>query len=406
MTRGAARWGPQRAAAFADGGGPPVPAPWRRTPPWVDGPATSRVTSAIARRPGQRAIRGDMHGLGSRLVARPVYDPSSSSRNTTRAQPAVPHHTMHASFPMMPTPATRRRDPAATRARAAFRGAPLRHAAALLLALSAFALGGCAMVEVRSQDAGAYIAAKRGDMLTTGRPSALTSETIRVAGLEESACGTPTLDCIHALAAIRGIADERRLAALSELWLQQAIVASRATPDEPQIGLWLEAARHAYAYLFFSERSPGERAFEDRQTQVRDYYNYAAQQAAIELFELASSQPAQAGASLPGLMQYAGWDIEVALGSVRLPEGVALPKALVPATTLSFDGLRSTYRRDGFGAELVAIMADDAVAAVPSAAPVPGPDDTEARRPSRPRPPRRVRPADGRSAAGGGRGRP
>ncbi|WP_434946758.1 esterase/lipase family protein [Luteimonas sp. SDU82] len=294
---------------------------------------------------------------------------------------------MHASFPMMPAPATRRRDPAATRARAAFRGASLRHVAILLLALSAFALGGCTMVEVRSQDASAYIAAKRGDMLTTGRPSALTSETIRVAGLEESACGTPALDCIHALAAIRGIADERRFAALSELWLQQAIVASRATPDEPQIGLWLEAARRAYAYLFFSERSPGERAFEDRQTQVRDYYNYAAQQAAIELFELASSQPAQAGTSLPGLMQYAGWDIEVALGSVRLPEGVALPKALVPATTLSFDGLRSTYRRDGFGAELVAIMADDAVAAVPSAAPVPGPDDTGARRPSRPRPP-------------------
>src|SRR5690606_30025773 len=30
---------------------------------------------------------------------------------------------------------------------------------------------------------------------------------------------------------------------------------------------------------------------------------------------------------------------------------------LVPASSLRFDGLRSTYRRDGFGAELVAVMA-------------------------------------------------
>lgn len=32
------------------------------------------------------------------------------------------------------------------------------------------------------------------------------------------------------------------------------------------------------AYLFFTGRAAGERAFEDRQTQVRDWYNYAVQQ--------------------------------------------------------------------------------------------------------------------------------
>ncbi|KAG1534044.1 hypothetical protein G6F50_015674 [Rhizopus delemar] len=47
---------------------------------------------------------------------------------------------------------------------------------------------------------------------------------------------------------------------------------------------WLEAARYAYAYLFYSGRSPSDRAFEDRQTQVRDYYNYAAEKAAVVLF--------------------------------------------------------------------------------------------------------------------------
>jgi len=245
----------------------------------------------------------------------------------------------------------------------------LRHIAALLLALSMLGLGGCAMVEVNSLAAGDYIATKRGDLLTTGELSAATAETIRVAGLEESACSTSSMGCIDALAATQGITHERRLAALSELWLQQAMTTPAAAPADPRIDLWLETARHAYAYLFFSERSPGQRAFENRQIQVRDYYNYATQQAGTLLFETMSSRHREAASPAGTGIQHQGWNIQVALASVRMPDGVELPKALVPAGSLSFQGLRSTYRRDGFGAELVAIMGEDAVtAARPTAA--------------------------------------
>lgn len=54
--------------------------------------------------------------------------------------------------------------------------------------------------------------------------------------------------------------------------------------SDAALDAWLEAARYAYAYLFYSGRSPSDRAFEDRQTQVRDYYNYAAEKAAVVLF--------------------------------------------------------------------------------------------------------------------------
>lgn len=33
-----------------------------------------------------------------------------------------------------------------------------------------------------------------------------------------------------------------------------------------------------------------------------------------------------------------------------------MPEELLPASSLSFKGLRSVYRRDGFGAELVAVL--------------------------------------------------
>ncbi len=56
------------------------------------------------------------------------------------------------------------------------------------------------------------------------------------------------------------------------------------TADEVQA--WLEAARHAWAYFFFTERKPSDRAFEDRQIQVRDYYNHAVQQAVTGMFAL------------------------------------------------------------------------------------------------------------------------
>ncbi len=258
-------------------------------------------------------------------------------------------------------------------------GRALRLSAALLAVLL---LGGCAMVAVKPQDAGAYIAAKRGDVLSTGEPSAATRETIRVAGVDTGACKDLVRACVDALTAVEGISEERRLSALSELWLHHAIqqpgLPSRDADDaalaqvafEARFQAWMEVARHAYAYLFFTARTPGERAFEDRQTQVRDYYNAAVEQATTMLFQARS---ADAAADIDVITE-AGWTLRVDMGRVRLPEGQPLPQQIVPASSLTFQGLRSIYRRDGFGAELVAVMADDPVTSLRP----PAPDDPDA----------------------------
>nr|WP_238394861.1 alpha/beta fold hydrolase [Pseudoxanthomonas mexicana] len=227
------------------------------------------------------------------------------------------------------------------------------------------------MVEVKSLGPGEYIAMKRGDILTTGRLSAATQDTVRVAGLDgKGPCATPAQACLEALAGTEGIDPERRLAALTELRLQQVMeIASRE--GEPmsdlQLDAWLEVGRHAYAYLFFSGRAPGERAFEDRQTQVRDYYNYAIQQATIGLFQRRDEHADPSGIGYT--THAAGWTIRIDLSRVRLPEGLTMPHEVVPAASLAFTGLRSTYRRDGFGAEVVAVMEDDPATAVTEAPP-------------------------------------
>ncbi len=256
-----------------------------------------------------------------------------------------------------------------------------RRLTVLLLPIAAsLLLGGCAILQefkpsvaVKPMTAGEYITLKRGDILTTGELSSATWQTIEVTGLDVDACAKPSTACIDALREVPGISSERRLSALSELWLQQAIALPATPPrnappealqavNDARLQAWMEAARHAYAYLFFGTRTPGERAFEDRQTQVRDYYNHAVEEAITLLFaDLARTAPER---DASGTFHPAGWTLRMDLERVRLPEGTQLPQELLPASSLSFQGLRSTYRRDGFGAELVAVLEDDPVTTV------------------------------------------
>lgn len=239
--------------------------------------------------------------------------------------------------------------------------APWRRARALLAAWALLAglLGGCAMVDIRSMSAGDYIAMKRGDIFTAGEPSTATLEALQVIGLDEDGCSERARACIDALATTAGLDDERRLSALAEIWLQAAKVLApgNAVPhSDAALDAYLEVARHAYAYLFFTAREPGQRAFEDRQTQVRDYYNYAVQQVMTGLFQREQAAAAHGARHAAGPLRAGKWSIDGDMSGVRLPGGPSMLQEMIPASSIHFGGLRSTYRRDGFGAELVAVM--------------------------------------------------
>ncbi|MFM9923762.1 alpha/beta hydrolase [Variovorax sp. H27-G14] len=233
------------------------------------------------------------------------------------------------------------------------------------LLCAAMLLTGCAGVKVGSISPADYLAQRRGDVLTTGKLSTSAQEVLRVIGSDAELCGKNGPACRQALAESPGLDDEQRLSALSEVWLQVALAADKggntaeplsSTAATTAIEAWLETARHAYAYLFFTTRKPRDRAFEDRQTQVRDYYNYAVQQAITGLYRTyqRSGPSEQARPQQPEVPQVGGWHIGSDVTALRLPVNAALPDELIPAASLTFSGLRNTYRRDGFGAELVA----------------------------------------------------
>lgn len=226
---------------------------------------------------------------------------------------------------------------------------------ALLALAMGTMLSSCAMVTVESRRQDDYIGQVRGDVLTTGKLSQAGLETLQVAGLDAKVCQHDLEACGTQLMALDGVDDERRTAALAELWTAHAM----ALPDkgdkassEQAVDAWLRAAQYAYGYLFYTARTPGERAFVNRQTQVRDYYNYAAERIGELLFRnLRSAGPRLSGADG---VDVGPWHGALAMGDMHLPGGLAIPDMLVPASSLRFSGLRSTYRRDGFGAELVA----------------------------------------------------
>lgn len=235
-----------------------------------------------------------------------------------------------------------------------------------LVLIAGSLLSGCAVVSVSSITPSEYLAQRRGDILTTNRLSAAAQEILRVVGMD--GCRQEPLACRQALLVATGITDEQRLSALSELWLEHALAqpqlqspastapnTSLADVVDPQLDAWLETARHAYAYLFHTARNPGERAFEDRQTQVRDYYNYAVQQAIAHLFG-ASKRTQHSLLARTGTGRLAGWHITSNAVDMQLQQGAGSPKQLIAASSLRFTGLRNSYRRDGFGAEFVAVM--------------------------------------------------
>lgn len=212
---------------------------------------------------------------------------------------------------------------------------------------------GCAGVKVATLSTEDYILQRRGDVLTKGKLSAATRDTLVSLAIDPKLCRERVSTCELALTDRQGINDENRLAAQSEIWLQEALGMERRRSTQPGssdelFDAYLQTARYAYAYLFFTSRQPSQRAFEDRQSQVRDYYNYAVQQATTLLFARYRSAPqAEHRKVQVGDWQLRGDMSELHSGSKRTP------RELLPASRLTFRGVRSIYRRDGFGAEMV-----------------------------------------------------
>ena len=227
--------------------------------------------------------------------------------------------------------------------------------------LLAQALSSCAMVSLKSQDDVAYVTQKRADVLSNGQLSVAAQSVVSIVGVSRRDCHKDVPKCIEQVAQLGKPAGDEYLAALSELWLLDA---KKYDKKPENMALYhdalLESARYAYAYLFYGNKRADQRALQARQTQVVDYYNHAVQNFVSDQFRLYNGEQLQQAAKQK-MIPIRSWQLIPDMASLHLPENVLLPDKLIAATTLRFHGLRNVYQRDGFGAELVAILDSDAI---------------------------------------------
>jgi hypothetical protein len=150
--------------------------------------------------------------------------------------------------------------------------------------IGALVVTGCTAVKVQSHEPRQMAQRRHADVLGGGGgASRATRESLRILGLPEAACWLEPRPCLKSVLASQGLDDERRLSALAELWLGEAMAHDPPRPGERNSTLdaYLESARASYAYLFFTRRRLGDRALEDRQDQVRDLFNGATERVGL-----------------------------------------------------------------------------------------------------------------------------
>lgn len=215
-------------------------------------------------------------------------------------------------------------------------------------------LNACAMVGVSRIKPHDYVTERRADTLGSGRLSDGSVQSLNVVALNADTCARDFSGCTDTLTRSPGLTDEQRLSTLSELWMARAIridPAKHGVPmEDAALDAYLQAARYAYAYLFYTSRQPSERAFELRQVQVIGFYNFAVQRAVQRFFHVLPQLGTQWTQT-----SLAGWTVLRPQTDVRLAGDARVPTELIPAADLRFKGLRNVYQRDGFGSEFVAV---------------------------------------------------
>lgn len=264
----------------------------------------------------------------------------------------------------------------------------------LAFVLSGVALSGCQVVKVKQQPLSVSLSNERESILVRSRLSEATLSVLASTGQEAEECSNDPAVCLTKLRKVPQVVDEQYLSVGSELYLAKVnqlkdtpechspfepepfntqlsglgnkIVRPVNTPAEIDLkpyynclsiqqDLLANSLRHAYAYLFYTEREPSQRLFDNRQVQVRDFYN----QALVNLITLinqtnknyrfTTNKPFKLGDNTFHFYPY-------------LSEDKSLPASteLVSAYDLNFRGLQSINRRDGFGTEFVSILPESA----------------------------------------------
>ena len=240
--------------------------------------------------------------------------------------------------------------------------------------LSTIALNGCQVVSLKQQAVDVTIANERNSILTQKKLSEASLNVLSTSGKEAKICMQSPNECIADLHKIPQIQDEQLLSTASELYLAKAMSLSDSSeckisklskhkPADEQkliqqnyescLDQKLEALdksiRYSYAYLFKTSRQPQERLFDNRQVQIRDFYNQA-------LTQLVSGHSLRnPSTNLTPTIKIGKSTYTIDIQVYQRLQNMKLEK-FISSYNMNFSGLRAINRRDGFGSDFVAVF--------------------------------------------------
>lgn len=243
-----------------------------------------------------------------------------------------------------------------------------------LFAVVPLFMSGCQVVSVKNQALNVSIANERDSILTRKKMSEASLNVLSMTGREAEKCTENPDQCIGELQDIPQIQDEQLLSTASEAYLTRALelgnsshcsiskldkIQSKEKQEahqnaydkclDDQLNYLDKSIRYSYAYLFLTKRHPSERLFDNRQVQIRDFYNQALAKLVTNYGLRHGREPVPEQIKVGQSIYTINYDNYPQLVNQKLD-------SLISSYNLNFSGLRSTNRRDGFGSEFVATL--------------------------------------------------
>ena len=239
---------------------------------------------------------------------------------------------------------------------------------------SVMLISGCQVVSLKQQAVNVTLANERNSILTQSKLSEASLNVLSMSGKEAKVCMQTPSDCIADLHKIPQILDEQLLSAASELYPSKAMSladssqckVSRLTKhrkEEEQKIIQInydkcldqelesldKSIRYSYAYLFKTQRQPQARIFDNRQVQIRDFYN----QALTELVNV--NRLRNPTNNFTPIIKIGESTYTIDIQSYQRLQNMQLEK-FMSSYNMNFSGLRAINRRDGFGSDFVAVF--------------------------------------------------
>ncbi|NHB58565.1 alpha/beta hydrolase [Acinetobacter shaoyimingii] len=252
-----------------------------------------------------------------------------------------------------------------------------KHTLIALFTLTPLLFSGCQVVSVKNQSLNVTIANERDSILTRKKMSEASLNVLSMTGRQAEKCTETPDECVHDLKIIPQIQDEQLLATASEIYLTNALsldsssscnisVVNKYQSKEKQdshqkayeqcldqeLAMLDKSIRYSYAYLFKTKRHPTERLFDNRQVQIRDFYN----QALAKMITIYTAR--YKGEQVPKQIKIGKSIYAINYNNYPQLADKKLDR-LESSYNLNFSGLRSINRRDGFGSEFVATLPAD-----------------------------------------------